>query len=74
MTILWTVGTVTVYTLVFLNKYLNGTIFINYYFDGFCGVIGDLIGGAIYKLWRVRTSFIISLSTTIFGLIGIFLF
>jgi hypothetical protein len=74
MTVMWTTGSVTVYTLVFLNKYLSGSIFINYYFDGISGIIADLAGEGIYRLWRVRTSFLVSIGLTFFGLVGIFLF
>ena len=74
MTIQWTVSTLTVYMLLYLNKYLAGGIFIQYYFDGISGILAYTIGKWIYEKWRVKVTFILSYGVTLFGVLGILLF
>ena len=49
MTIMWTATSFGNYLLLYLNKYLSGTIFINYYFEGVSGIIGYIIGKVLYS-------------------------
>jgi len=74
MSIQWTVSTLTVYMLLYLNKYLAGGIYIQYYFDGIAGFLAFTVGKYLYQACRVRISFIISYIITIIGLLGIYLF
>ena len=60
--------------LLYLNKYLRGGVFINYYLDALAAFIGILFGGAIYSLWAVKVSYIIAQCLTLIGAIGIILF
>jgi len=48
MTIQWTVSTLTVYMLLYMNKYLAGGIYIQYYFDGISGLLAYSVGKIIY--------------------------
>ena len=74
MAAVWTAASVTMYTLVFLNKYLSGTIYLNYYIDGVTGILAYLLGEFLYRWLKIRYSIIISTSITIFGVLGILLF
>ena len=71
---MWSAASFGCYILIFLNKYLPGSIFINYYIEGICGVIGWTIGKFLYGKCRIKISFIVSYFVTIFGVFGIFLF
>ena len=58
----------------YLNKYLSGSLYINYYFDGLSGIIGYSVGAPLYKYLKIKNSFILSYIITLIGLLGIFLF
>lgn len=62
------------YTLIYSNKYLEGTIYLNYYFDGLAGVIAFCIGAPLYKYAKIRNAFLTSYVVTLIGLLGLFLF
>lgn len=49
MTILWTAASFVSYLLGFLNKYFEGSIFLNYYLDGAAGIIGCLVSIFSYE-------------------------
>lgn len=55
----------------FMNKYFEGSIFVNYYLDSASGIVGALLALMTFKLWRIKLSFIISLSVALTG--GVFL-
>lgn len=57
-----------------MNKYLSGTIFINYYLDGVAGTLAAVFGEALYNCLKTKWSFILSFIITLLGSIGIFLF
>ena len=57
-----------------MNKYLTGTIFINYYCEGASGIIAGLIGELLYNIFKTKWSFIISYIITLLGSFGILLF
>ena len=71
---MWSAASFGMYILVFLNKYLAGSIYIHYYIDGIAGILGFAIGNYIYSTCRIKWSFIISYAVTIIGALGIFLF
>lgn len=74
MTIQWTVVSFSAYLLMFLNKYYEGSIYINYYLDGLSGIIGSFLSLPIYKYLKIRWSFILSISITLLGAIFLLLF
>lgn len=71
---MWTAASFCLYLLQYLNKYLSGSIFINYYLDGIGGVIAALFGQIIYNFFKTKWSYVLSYSITLFGSIGILLF
>ena len=74
MTIMWSVGSFVNYMLGFMNKYFEGTIFLNYYLDSFSGITGALLAVVLFKYFRIRWSYFISLTLAILGAIFILLF
>jgi hypothetical protein len=74
MTIMWTVTSFSFYLLVFMNKYYEGSIYINFYLDGFSGIIGNILSVLVYTPLRMRYSFIISIVITIVGLIFLLIY
>ena len=54
-----------------MNKYFEGSIYINFYLDVLAGVVGQSIAQVVYPCARIQWSFIISISITLTG--GIFL-
>ena len=49
MTIMWSASSFSNYLLNFLNKYLEGSIFMNNYFEGIAGISAVLFGAQIYS-------------------------
>ena len=74
LSVQWTTSSFGNYLLLYLNKYLSGTIYINYYYDGLSGIIGFFIGKFLYSNCRLKISFIVSYIISIIGGLGIFLF
>lgn len=74
MSIMWTVGTFTLYLLQYMNKYLSGTIFINYYLDGVAGVLAALFSQVLYNWLKAKWSYVLSYVLTLLGSLGILLF
>jgi len=74
MTIMWTAASFCTYVLVYLNKYLSGSVYVNYYFDGLSGIISYTIGAPLYRYCKIRNSFIFSYIVTLVGLLGLFAF
>ena len=67
MTVMWTAANFSGVLLQYLNKYLSGTIFLNFYIEGAAGIVGFLIGKILNYLWKTKISFIVSYVVTIFG-------
>merc|ERR1719453_2438577 len=74
MTIMWTVSSFSFYLLMFMNKYYEGSIYVNFYLDGLAGVIGSLLSLPSYAYLRMRWSYFISVSLTLLGSIFLLLF
>lgn len=70
----WISASFGTYLLLYLNKYLSGSIYMNYYFDGLSGVIAYIIGKPLYKYCKIRNAFIVSEAITIVGGLGLVLF
>lgn len=58
----------------FMNKYYEGSIFVNYYLDGLAGIVGSFLSLPAYAYLRMRWSFIISIAFTLVGSIFLLLF
>lgn len=71
---MWTAASFTNYTLLYLNKYLEGSIFVNYYVEAAAGIVAILIAYPIYVNCKTLISFVISYSITLLGSIFILLF
>jgi len=71
--ILWTASSYASYFMVFENKYIEGNIFIFYYYEGITGVIASLMAQLLYVLLKTRIAFITSISLVFFGAIMILL-
>lgn len=71
MTIMWTVSSFSFYLLLFMNKYYEGSIYINYYLDGVAGIVGSSLSLLTYGCLRMRWAFIISLTLTLLATIGV---
>lgn len=65
MTVQWSACSFTFYMLMFMNKYYEGQIFINFYLDSVAGIIGPGISILLYSPCKTRLSFILSLTFTI---------
>jgi hypothetical protein len=57
-----------------MNKYFEGSIFVNYYLDGCAGVVGQILASVLYPILRIQWSFALSISITLIGAIFILLF
>lgn len=57
-----------------MNKYLTGTIFLNYYLEGVGAFIAILSGEFLYNCLKTKWSFILSFIITLLGCLGIFFF
>lgn len=74
MTIQWSVASFTGYLLGFMNKYFEGSIFLNYYLDSASGIVGALLALVLFKYLRMRWSYIISLSIALLGGVWLLIF
>ena len=74
MTVMWTAANFSGVLLQYMNKYLSGTIFINFYIEGIAGIVGYAIGKPLQSYCKTKISFIVSYVVTIFGAFLIFLF
>ena len=71
---MWTAANFTGVLLQYLNKYLSGTIFLNFYIEGVAGIVGFAIGKVLNYIWKTKISFIVSYVVTILGAFFIFMF
>lgn len=74
LTILWSTISFIFYTLVFLNKYLEGSMYLNFYLEGIAGVVGSLISLALYKPIKMFWAFLISIILTFIGVLSFLVF
>ena len=63
--VMLTAGQFVVNVLQFLNKYLPGSIYLNYYFDGIAGLVAYYVGGPFYRWLGIKSAFITSLAFTL---------
>ena len=74
LTIMWSTISFIFYTLIFMNKYFEGSLYLNFYLEGIAGFLGSILSLAVYKSIKMRWSFIISVTVTFFGLVGLLVF
>jgi hypothetical protein len=73
-TILWSTISFIFYCLVFLNKYLEGSMYLNFYLEGIAGIVGTCLSLALYKPVKMLWAFIISITLTFIGVLCLLLF
>lgn len=67
MTIMWSASSFCCYLLVFLNKYLEGSIFVNNYYEGVATLISVGLGASIYARLGKRRAFSVAFALAILG-------
>ena len=72
--ILWTSASFCSYMLSFMNKYFEGSLFVNFYLDGLSGIIGSLISASTYSCFGMRYAFVFSITLTLLGAIGLLVY
>jgi dolichol kinase len=71
---MWTAASFSFYMLQFMNKYFEGSIYVNYYLDGCAGIVGQLLATFLYPVVKIQWSFAISITITLIGAIFLLLF
>jgi len=72
MTIMWSAGSFSNYLLNFMNKYLEGSLFTNNYYEGIASMLSVILGAYIYSKFGKKKSFILSFGLCIIGGVCIF--
>ena len=67
MTVMWSTCSFGGHLLNFMNKYLEGSIFTNNYYEGIAGGFSTIFGAKLYSTFGMRTSFILSFSLALVG-------
>lgn len=71
MSVMWTAASFSNYLLLYLNKYLTGTIFNNFYLDAVATFVSMAVSTPLYSSCLTRISFIASFTITLVGTVGI---
>lgn len=58
LTVMWSAASFSNYLLNFMNKYLEGTIFQNNYYEGLAGLMAVVVGASLYKNLGKKKAFI----------------
>ena len=66
--ILWTASSFPFYVLQFMNKYYEGSIYVNFYLDGCAGLLGSGFALLSYNTLKMRWAFLISTTLSIIGI------
>jgi predicted MFS family arabinose efflux permease len=74
LSIMWTASSFSFYLLMFMNKYYEGSLYVNYYLDGVAGILGSCLSSAVYGPIKMRWSFILSISITLIGSVCLLIF
>lgn len=72
--IMWTSASFCGYMLSFMNKYFEGSLFLNYYLDGLSGICGSLLSVATYGCFGMRYAFVFSIALTLLGAVSLLVF
>lgn len=70
---MWCAVSFSVYLLMFMDKYLEGSIFNNCYAEGAAGIIAASIGARMYQKMGMRNMYLFSFSLALLGGIIIYL-
>lgn len=73
MTVMWSASSFSNYLLNFMNKYLEGTIFQNNYYEGLAGIVAACVGAQIYGRFGKRYAFNFAFGLALSGGIIIYL-
>ena len=65
MACMWSAASFNSYLMLFLNKYLEGSIFLNFGLEGFAGLFGACFASYLYGWLRLRRSFMVSYGITV---------
>jgi hypothetical protein len=57
-----------------MNKYYEGSIYVNFYLEGAAGFVGSTLAWLIYGCTRIRWSFFIAAMLMLLGSLFILLF
>ena len=74
MTVMWSSASFIKYLMTMMNKYLEGSIYVNYYYEGLGGMIGAFLAGLFYPHLRVRNSFVLANFIMFMGVLFIYLY
>ena len=67
MTVMWSAVSFSEHMLKFLNKYLEGSIYINSYIDSFAGALANAIGAKLYSKLGMKRMYFLSFSIALIG-------
>ena len=67
MTVMWCAVSFSAHMLTFMNKFLEGTIYINSYIDGFAGALASGIGANLYARLGMKRMYLLSFSIALVG-------
>ena len=71
---MWSSASFCSFLMIMLNKYLEGSIYLNYTLDGLAGLMATVIATPIYSHFRLRNSFLFSFGVTLATGFMIYLF
>jgi hypothetical protein len=69
--VLWTAAAFASYFMLYENKYMEGSIFTFYYYEGITGVTASILTQLIYNCFKMRITFLITIGIVLFGTIGL---
>lgn len=73
MTVMWSAVSFSTHMLTFMNKFLEGSIFTNYYAEGVAGALASALGAKLYQRLGMRNMYLFSFSLALVGGIMIYL-
>lgn len=74
MAVMWTSVDFTTTCFSFMNKYIEGSIFVNFYFEGAAGIIGTLVAQPLFSWLKIRYTFVVAYSISLLFLTLLLLF
>lgn len=57
-----------------MNKYFEGSIYVNYYLDGIAGAVGNIVGNLLFSCCKIRWSYFITIVNVILGGVALLCF
>lgn len=65
MTVMWSHSSFCNYTMKLLNKYLEGTIYMNFFLDGIASLFAIIVADKLYTYQRMKTTYLVSISLVV---------